>query len=33
MLAPRRTQTSPIIHYVAPIAAMVLAVMLIISLP
>lgn len=33
MLAPRRTQTSPIIHYVIPVVAMVLAVMLIISLP
>jgi len=33
MLAPRRTQTSPLIHYVAPIGAMVVSVMLIISLP
>lgn len=33
MLAPRRTQTAPVIHYVAPLGAMVASVMLIIALP
>ncbi len=33
MLAPRRMQNSPLIHYIAPIGAMVLAVLLIIALP
>jgi membrane associated rhomboid family serine protease len=33
MLAPRRAQDSALMHYVAPIGAMVLSVMLIIALP
>lgn len=33
MLAPRHSRTSPVMHYVAPLGAMVLSVMLILALP